>query len=206
MQGMYVISVIDPEGRLNNRQLHNEFNARRPAQPEIRSRGNGKLLSEIGGIWKTWSTILRGLQIIKARRIQAQCSFAKDAVGAAVKEKHGLEGVANDGDAVLDVPVALGVTAWKGDGIPEDRNTNGPLGGLAETIQTSSASVAELLRGGDGDKGDGGNRANVKAANIGLAAHIEAAIGRRFPTAVSRDKRARSMEAQNVAALVHRKV
>src|SRR5438876_574492 len=166
MQGMYVISVIDPEGRLNNRQLHNEFNARRPAQPEIRSRGNGKLLSEIGGIWKTWSTILRGFQIIKARRIEAQCPFPKDAVGAAVKKQHGLESVADDGNAVLDIPVTLSVTAWKRDGIAEDPNTDGPLGRLTKSVQAGVAGVTELLRRFDGNKRDRGNGANVKPADV----------------------------------------
>ena len=81
MQRMDVVGVIDPERRLNNRQLHDEFNSCRSAQPEIRSRGNGKPLGKIGGIWKTVQFIRH---IRKARRIEAQCPFAKDPIGAAV--------------------------------------------------------------------------------------------------------------------------
>jgi len=37
---------------------------------------------------------LADLQIVKARRIEAQRPFAKDPIGAAVKKQHGLKGVA----------------------------------------------------------------------------------------------------------------
>src|SRR5437879_1858635 len=206
MQGMYVISVIDPEGRLNNRQLHNEFNARRPAKPEIRSRGNGKLLSEIGGIRKTWSTILRDLQILKTRVIKAQCPFAKDPVGAAIKKQHRLEGVADDGDAVLDISKALRIATRKADGVSQHRQANCPLGRLTKSVQAGVAGVSELLRRFDGNERDRRDGANVKPADIRLSAHVEAAVGRRFATAESGDERARGVQPQNVAALVHRMV
>src|SRR5216684_1685982 len=206
MQRMHVVRVIDPERRLNNRQLHDKFNTGRPAQPEIRSRGNGKLLCEIGGIWKTWSTILRYLQIIKARRIKAQCSFAKDPIGAAVKKQHGLEGVADDGDAVFDVSVALRIATWEADGVSQHRQANGPLGGLTKAVQARETGISELLCRFDGNKRDRGDGANVKPADIRLSAHVEAAVGGRFATAESGDERSRSVQTQNVAALIHRMV
>src|SRR5882762_6230309 len=197
MQRMDVVRVIDPERRLNNRQLHDEFNARRSAKPKIRSRGNGKLLRKIGSIWKTWSTILRDLQIVKARRVEAQRPFAKDPIGAAVKKQHGLKGVADDGDAVLDVSIALRIAT---------REANGPLGRLAKLVQAGIAGVGELLRRFDGNKRDRGDGANVKPADVRLSAHVEAAVGGRFATAESGDERSRSVQTQNVAALIHRMV
>src|SRR5229473_6828649 len=166
MQRMHVVSVIDPEGRLNNRQLHDEFNACRSAKPEIRSRGNGKLLSEIGGIWKTWSTILRDLQIVKACRIKAQCPFAKDPIGAAIKKQHSLKSVADDWDAVLDISIALRIATWEADGVSQHRQANGPLGRLTEAVQAGVAGVSELLRRFDGNKRDRGDGANVKPADV----------------------------------------
>src|SRR6266704_4322179 len=68
------------------------------------------------------------------------------------------------------------------------------------------AIVGKLLRRSDRDKGDRGNGANVKTANVRLTAHIEAAIGRRFPSAVPGDERAGSVEPQNIAPLVYRMV
>src|SRR5258708_26360785 len=94
MQWMHVVGVINPEGRLNNRQLHHKFNACRSAQPEIRSGANRKLLRKIGGASKTSSPTLWLLQILKACRIETQSALAKDAVGAAIKKQHGLKGVA----------------------------------------------------------------------------------------------------------------
>src|SRR5229473_900113 len=199
---MDVVRVIDAEGRLDNRQLHDEFNARRSAKPEIRSRGNGKLLSEIGGIWKTWSTILRGLQIVKARRIEAQSPFAKDPIGAAVKKQHGLKGVADDGDAVFDVSIALRIATWEADGVSQHRQANGPLGRLTKAVQAGVAVKSELLRRFDGNKRDRGDGANVKPADVRLSPHIETAEGRRFPAAESGDEGSRSVQTQNVATLI----
>src|SRR5260221_9684345 len=121
MERMDVVRVIDPERRLNNRQLHDEFNARRSAKPKIRSRGNGKLLRKIGSIWKTWSTIERDFQIVKARRIKAQCPFAKDPVDTANKKQHGLKSVADDGDAVLGISVALRIATREANGVSQHR-------------------------------------------------------------------------------------
>src|SRR5260370_34297891 len=154
MQRMHVVRVIDAERRLNNRQLHEEFNGRRYAQAEIRARGNGKLVCEIGGIWNTVSTILRYLQIIKARRIKAQCSFVKDPIGAAVKKQHGLEGVADDGDAEFDVSVALRIATWEVDGVSQHRQANGPLGRLTKAVEERESGIVELLCGLDGNKHD----------------------------------------------------
>src|SRR5260370_1989503 len=66
--------------------------------------------------------------------------------------------------------------------------------------------VGNLLRRGARDKGDRGNGANVKTANVRLTAHVEAAIGRRFPSAVPGDERAGSVEPQNIPPLVYRMV
>src|SRR5467141_94283 len=206
MQRMDVVRVIDPESRLNNRQLHDEFNARRSAKPKIRSRGNGKLLRKIGSIWKTWSTILRDLQIVKARRIEAQRPFAKDPIGAAVKKQHGLKGVADDGDAVLDVSIALRIATREADGVSQHRQANGPLGRLTKLVHAGIAGVGELLRRFDVNKRDRGDGANVKPADVRLSAHVEAAVGGRFATAESGDERSRSVQTQNVAALFHRMV
>src|SRR5260370_2317950 len=163
---MDVVRVIDPERRLNNRQLHDEFNACRSAKPKIRSRGNGKLLRKIGSIWKTWSPVLREFQITKTRRIEAQSPFAKDPIGAAVKKQHGLKSVADNGDAVLDVSIALRIATWEADGVSQHRQANGPLGRLTKLVQAGVAGISELLRRFDGNKRYRGDAPNVKPADV----------------------------------------
>src|SRR5260370_2330611 len=182
MQWMHVVGVINPEGRLNNRQLHHKFNACRSAQPEIRSGGNRKLLRKIGGVWKTWSTILGVLQILKACRIETQSALAKDAVGAAIKKQHGLKGVADNRDAVLDISKALPIAARETDGVSQHRQANGPLGRLTKTVQARVAGVSELLRGFDGNIRDRRDGANVKPPDDPPSAHLKPTQHSPLPT------------------------
>src|SRR6266436_5760324 len=150
MQSVYVVGVVDPEGRLNDRQLHDELDACRTAQAKICSRRDAQ-------------------PPVRGQRAGANA-------------------------------------AGKGDRVAEHGYAHGSLGRPAKAVQAGVAGVGELLRRRDRNKRDRGNRANVKTANVRLAAHIKAAIGRRFPAAVSGDERARSVETQNVAVLVHRMV
>src|SRR5260370_29635747 len=110
---MDVVGVVDSEGRLNDRQLHDELDARRTAQAKICSRRNAKLPAKIG-VWKAGRRVG---QILEAGRIEAQGTLADNAVGAAIKKQHGLKGVADDGNAVLGISPALRIAARKSDGI-----------------------------------------------------------------------------------------
>src|SRR2546426_623717 len=183
MQTVDVVRVEDAEGRLNERQLNYKFDACGTAQAKISIRSDAQLpvgIERAGGDGARKASV----EIIEARGVEPQRALAENAIGAAVKKQHGLERVADDGDAVLDVSVALRVASRKSDGIAEHGNADGSRSRLTKTVQAGVAGVGELLRGSDRDKSDRSDRANVKTANIRLAAHIKAAIRRRFPTAV----------------------
>src|SRR6266481_3296486 len=203
MQTMDVVGVINAEGRLDDRQLHHELDARRTAQAEVRSRRNAELPRK--------TNILRcrrelSVEVVETGLVELQGILAKDAVGTAIEKQDGLEGVPDDRNPVLDVSIALRVATRESDGIAEHRHTDGPLGGLAESVQTRSAGVGELLRRGDRYESDRSDRADVKSANVRLTAHIKAAVGRRLPSTVAGDECSRSVKTDNVAALVHRMV
>src|SRR5712664_1060723 len=200
MQTVDVIRVVDPEGRLNDGKLLDKFDTGGSAGPEICSRGDGKLLRQAGK--------LRGLrelslQIAEAGRIEPQGVLAENAGRAAVKEERRLHR-ANDGDAVLKVSIALSVAAREGNGVAHQRHADGPRGRLTESIQASCARVSELLDRGRRNESDRRDRANIKTADVGLSAHVEAAVRGRFPAAVTGDERTRSVKSQNVAVFVHR--
>src|SRR5256884_4026550 len=110
---------------------------------------------------------------------------------------------AHDGDAVLDISKPLRVASRKSDGIAEHRHANRSRGRPTRPVKTGVAAEGELLCRRDRNKGDRGNRANVETADVRFTAHIEAAVRRRFPPAVTGDERTRSVKTQNVAALVH---
>src|SRR5260370_11028006 len=137
--------------------------------------------------------------------MSTQGMLLSNAGRTAIKEQHRLNG-AHDGDAVFHVSVALEVATGEADGVAEDRHVDGSLGRLTEAIQAGATKIGKLLIGGHGNKSDRGDEANIEAADIRFAAHVEAAIGRRFAAAIAGDKSARSVQAQNVAALVHRMV
>ena len=142
-------------------------------------------------------------QVGETRLVKLQGILAKDAVGAAVKKQHGLHRAAHDGDAVLDISKPLRVASRKSDGIAEHRHANRSRGRPTRPVKTGVAAEGELLCRRDRNKGDRGNRANVETADVRFTAHIEAAVRRRFPPAVTGDERTRSVKTQNVAALVH---
>src|SRR5260370_38818039 len=136
-----VIRVVDPEGSMNDVKLHDKCDTGGSGGPEIRSRGDGKLLRQAGK--------LRGLrelslQIGEAGWIEPQGVLAENAGRAAVKEERGLHR-ADDGDAVFDVSVALRVAAGERDRVTKDGHTDGALSRLSETMQAGSGGVGELL-------------------------------------------------------------
>src|SRR5712664_161240 len=200
MQTVDVVRVVDPEGRLNDGKLHDKFDTGGSAGPEIRSRGNRKLLRQAGK-WRGLREL--SLQIGEAGRIEPQSTLAENAGRAAVKEEHRLYR-ADDRDAVLNVSIALSVAAGERDRVTKDRHTDGARGRLAGAVQTGSAGVCELLGGRGRNERDRRDRANIITADVGLSAHVEAAVGRRFAAAVTGDERPRSVKGQNVAVLVHR--
>src|SRR5216683_2927184 len=147
---MDVVGVVDAEGRLDDRQLHDELDARRTTQAEIRSRSNAQ--ATVGG-----------------ERARAN-------------------------------------PARKSDGIAEHGNANRPRGRAAKSVKAGVATVGELLARRDRNKRDRCNGTDVKTTDVRLTAHVEAAVRRRLPAAVSSDERARSVESQNISALVYRMV
>src|SRR5204862_4182510 len=101
--------------------------------------------------------------------------------------------------AVLDVAKALEVAAGKRGGVSQHGNGN-----RAQRSSSGGVSVPDELRGSRGDKSDRRNRANIISADIVFAAHVEAAIGRNFFAAKSRDVRQLRVQTQHVASLVDR--
>src|SRR5260370_10935002 len=124
---------------------------------------------------------------METRGIRVKSTFADNAIVTAIKKQHSLEGVGNDGNAVLGISPALRIAARKSDGITQHRYANGPRGRLTKAVQASIAVISDLLLRSDGNKRDRGDGANVKPADVRLSAHIETAEGRRFPAAESGD-------------------
>src|SRR5260370_40152614 len=123
--------------------------------------------------------------MLEPRGMEAQSAVGENAIGTGIKKQHSLEGVANDGNAVLGISPALRIAARKSDGITQHRYANGPRGRLTKAVQASIAVISDLLLRSDGNKRDRGDGANVKPADDRLSAHIETAEGRRFPAAAS---------------------
>src|SRR6266853_1602257 len=146
MQTMDVVGVINAEGRLDDRQLHHELDARGTAQAEVRSRRNAELPRK--------TNILRcrrelSVEVVETGLVELQGILAKDAVGTAIEKQDGLEGVPDDRNPVLDVSIALRVATRESDGIAEHRHTDGPLGGLADSVQRAGTGDAAELHLGE---------------------------------------------------------
>src|SRR6267378_4203424 len=194
MQTVDVIGVVDPERRLDDGKLHDKFDTGGSAGPEIRPRGDRELLLQPRKCRRLWEL---SFQTAEAGRIEPQSILAENAGRAAVKEKHRLDR-AHDGDAVFEVSVGLRVAAGERDRVTKDRHTDGPRGRLPEAIQTGCAHVGELLRRRRRNERDRRDRANIITTDVGLSAHVEAAVRRRFPATVTGDEGTGSVKIENV--------
>src|SRR5205823_10846501 len=94
------------------------------------------------------------------------------AVGSGVQEKTGLNNVANDGNAVFHVPVALEIPAGQRGHVAQRMYLEAVQATPATRIVIGKYGVSQVrvLR----DERDRGNGANVEAANVAFTAHIKA--------------------------------
>src|SRR6266404_1958003 len=169
MQTMDIVGVVDAERRLNDRQLHDELDARRTAQAKIRSRCNAELPAQV---YILLNSRKLSRQVGEARLVKLQSALAKDAVGAAVKKQHSLHRAAHDGDAILYISKALRVASRKSDAIDfaAERATR-----ESERIVVALAprGIYWIVDGVIADRGGDGARNNsVQRARTGDAAEL----------------------------------
>ena len=79
VQAVHIICVIEAEGGLHDRQLHDKLNARRAAESKIGVRRDGELLFQVG------SRKLLG-EILEALKIQVESAGAGNSIRSAIEE------------------------------------------------------------------------------------------------------------------------
>src|SRR5215469_2238519 len=202
IQPMDVVRVIDAERRLDDGQLHHELDAGRTAPAKVRSRSERQLLGEPGAERRRElgvREVLRQEQILKPGVGQFQGAAVQNTRCSRVKEKGGLNDVSNDGDAVFQVAVPLEVPARQGRGIDQGRYRK-----MSHATAAARIVIGDRRGGLFRNKRDRGNGANVVAADVALATHVEAAEGRNFLSAVARGVRRAEVQPDDIAVLVDR--
>src|SRR5579883_320239 len=110
---------------------------------------------------------------------------------------------ANNGDAVLEIPVRLQVAAGKRNRVAENRHGDRSRDWQAGSANGGRILKTELLERRCWNERNRRNGTDIVPAYILLAAHIEAAIRRNLEAAEPVDIRHAGVEAQHVAFLVH---
>jgi len=82
VQAVHIICVIEAEGGLHDRQLHDKLDARRAAESKISVRRDGELLLHVA------PGKLLG-EILEALKIEVESAGASNSIGSAVEEKGG---------------------------------------------------------------------------------------------------------------------
>src|SRR5579864_4894378 len=80
METIDVVRVIDAERRLNDGKLHDEFDTRGAAEPEIRSRLKRQITVGDASTWKM------RCEVLNPSRVQAQAATLNNAVGSSIEK------------------------------------------------------------------------------------------------------------------------
>src|SRR5579885_620146 len=199
MQAIDVVRIVHAERRLDNGQLHHELDAGRGAQVEIGVWGDGQLPAQ-ARIGNGSGELLR--EVVKTGRIEAQCVLANDAVRAGVEEQRSAHDRTHDGNPVLDVAEALEVASGERDGVRQNRHGKGAGNGEARAAQRSRIRIGETLRNRRRNESNRRDGANVEAADVLFASHVEAAVVWNFLAAVARDVSGLHVETEHVPSLI----
>src|SRR5208282_1206304 len=188
MQAVQVVSVIDPERRLDDRNIDAELDAHGVPDSEVCARINTESLGE-------WSVRKVARDVCHARLVQAQGAGLKNSIGSHVTEERHGHGT-SDGDAVFDVAGSLIVAAGQGGGVHQDRK-----GERSQSAPRQRIVIKEGFLGHRGNENHGRDRTNIKSANIVFAAHIEAVEGGHFAAAVAGDIGSGEVQTDGIAVL-----
>src|SRR5208283_1587635 len=141
------------------------------------------------------------IDIFDTGRIEFQRILLRYTVRAAVHEQGHADRPGN-GNAVFEAAEEFSVAAREGDGVTQDGNGESLQGRESAGPQIVVVVVADGLIELAGNIGDRGNRADVEPADVLLASHVEAAVGRHFLPAVTGGIGTQEPQADGVTLLV----
>src|SRR5215472_1698493 len=186
-----IVGPVDAEGGLNDRKIDVELDTCRSTQLEIGAGGDGELRLLV---YQREELI----DVLHTGGIELQSALVENAGGAGVEEQ-GHADRAGDRNAVFEVGNTHQVAAGESDGVGEERNRKG---GEAWIRATGVAGESHRLIEGARNIGDGRNGANIEAAYIVFAAHVEAAVRGNFLAAISGGPGPHQANADSVAPVV----